>query len=142
MSKASTAHAADEGYRLPAEDQFAGLPLLAAAPAKDPPWLVAPLSPIEHAFQEFHARHPEIYRALEEEALRRVTAGERRLAIARLVEELRYDRRFQHDADHDAFKVNNNFRALYARLLIHRHPALADVFALRDRHEQATGDGS
>lgn len=123
--------------------QLQGLPLLDARPegaGREPAFLVAPITCIEIEFQHFHARHPEVYRMLEEEALARVQRGQRRLAIARLVEELRYDPRFRPDPAAHPFKINNNYRALYARLLIHHHPSLAEVFALRDRREAAHGE--
>lgn len=35
----------------------------------------------------------------------------------------------------DEFKLNNNYRALYARLLLYRNPRLADVIEIRERKE-------
>jgi len=37
----------------------------------------------------------------------------------------------------DEYKINNSLVTLYARLLVHRHPELAEVIELRQRKEAA-----
>lgn len=105
-----------------------------SAPSSNPAWLVAPLSPIEHEFQRFHAQNPAVYAALERMALAAAARGEQRTSIAKLVEDIRYELRLQTEKT-DAFLINNSFRALYARLLIHRHPALGALLETRQRRE-------
>ena len=120
------------------EEQVADLGLFAmtdeAKSPANPDWLIAPMSPIEHAFQAFHAENPGVYELLEGAALAAHTSGARRLGIAKLVEDIRY--RSDVRTAGDAFKMNNNFRALYARLLIHRHPELEAVLSTRERRER------
>lgn len=126
----------------PLADQTEGLGLFDAPPAenpkRDPSWLIAPMSPIEHAFADFHARNRHVYHAIEQAALEAHQKGVRRLGIAKLVEDIRHDAQLR--TQHEDFKLNNNFRALYARLLIHRHAALADMLATRERRETGHTD--
>lgn len=116
--------------------QVAGLGLFAEvpAPSADPKWLVSPESEIEWDFQRFHYRHPDWYAAIEVAALRWSEASPgTRIGIARLVENLRYSKEVV--VDGMMFKMNNNHRAMYARLLIARHPKLAKVIETRGRRE-------
>lgn len=101
--------------------------------SREPAWLVAPLSDLEKRFAAFHAENPHIYRELETRATREHERGSARLSIAKLAEQLRAD--YAVSSAGDAYKINNSYRALYARLLVHRHPALAGKFELRERRE-------
>ena len=98
-------------------------------------WLQYPASEIERAFVAFHRSNPQVYAGIERLALelwrkRRPP----RIGIAMLYETLRYTTLLQTEGD--AFKLNNNFRALYARLLVDRWPELAGVVELRERREE------
>jgi hypothetical protein len=96
-----------------------------------------PTDEIEARFEDFHAAHPEVYRE-----------------FRRIAHVLRYQRGYGHysadgimhvvrfhtgaNADRDGgFKVNNNFVALYARLLARNEPAFASFFNFRRRKEAA-----
>lgn len=104
------------------------------AGSHDPAWLVAPMTPLEQAFKAFHDENPHIYRELERRSLVEVQHGALRLSIAKMAEQLRADHGTTTEGD--PFKINNSYRALYARLLIHRHQQLAGKFELRERREQ------
>lgn len=88
-------------------------------------------------FREYHEANPEIYRQLRRFALEARAAGAERLSINLLFERLRWFTTVE--AKGDPFKVNNTFRAWYARLLMQQEPALAGVFETRkaeaDQHE-------
>jgi hypothetical protein len=103
---------------------------------KDPAWLTLPYTPIERRFAEFHRANPDVYHCLEQRALEFAGRGRKRIGIAELVEELRY---MPHLHTHgDQFKLNNSYRSLYARLLIHRNPTLlAGVIETRKRTSQS-----
>lgn len=96
-----------------------------------PGFMAMPFGTIERRFNEFHKQNPHVYMALEDLALRAHAAGVKRLGIAALVETLRYSASLQTVGD--AYKINNNFRSLYARLLIHQHPELRGLLNLRTR---------
>lgn len=96
----------------------------------DPPFLTNPVTELERRFAQFHRNNPEIFQQIERRALVLAKVGERkRIGIAEIVEDIRYDGLTSSQGDR--FKINNSFRAFYARLLIHRHSALASVIGLR-----------
>jgi hypothetical protein len=90
-----------------------------------------PPTKIELAFIQFHLKNQHVYAALEELALRAQKAGVTKLGIGALAETLRYSAALQTKGD--AYKLNNNFRALYARMLIRNHPELRGLIELRVR---------
>lgn len=83
---------------------------------------------IEERFEEFHAANPGVYLELRRLSLRLVDAGQTRFGIATVYEALRYS---QLQTYGDSFKLNNSYRALYARLLMEQEPRLAGVFETR-----------
>lgn len=86
---------------------------------------------IEQRFIAFHKANPIVYRELRSMALGIKRQGTTRYGIAGLFEVLRY--RYSLQTTGDSFKLNNNFRALYARLLMDNEPELADFFEVRER---------
>jgi len=97
-----------------------------------PAWLVNPVTRIEKSFRSFHDRHPDVYARLEGVALRASARGER-VSVGALAEDIRRSGALTRDG---AYGLNNSYRALYARLLIHDHPALAAVIETRGRRER------
>jgi hypothetical protein len=81
------------------------------------------------AFAEFHEANPDVYAALEDRALRLHAMG-RSFGIATIYEALRYERLLTAG---DAFKLNNNHRAFYARLLLGAHPELRNTIHTREQ---------
>lgn len=86
---------------------------------------------IEREFAEFHARNPQIFEDLLDMAIAEKAAGEARGSIARLYEVLRHERILVDRAG--AFTLNNDYRALYARLLMEQEPTLRGWFEIRER---------
>jgi hypothetical protein len=113
---------------------------LDAAPSRadEPSWLAAPTTPLEGKFKAFHEQNPQMYRELERRSVYEASHGAARLSIAKMAEQLRADPSIASIGD--AFKINNSYRALYARLLIHRHPELDGKFEIRERREKSTED--
>lgn len=99
------------------------------------PAIVAPnyrkADTIAQRFEAFHAANPVVYRELRTMALNIKRQGTRRYGIAGLFEVLRY--RYSLQTGGDSFKLNNDFRALYARLLMDSEPELVDFFETRER---------
>lgn len=85
---------------------------------------------IQAAFDKFHAENPEVFEAMitYARALRR--AGHERLSIALLAERVRWDRLISTTGDQ--YKLNNNFKAVYVRLL-DEMPEFKGRFTLRTR---------
>ena len=88
---------------------------------------------IYEAFMAFHAKNPQVYRELVALARRLRKRGVTVMGISMLYEVLRYRRAVRSAGD--AFKLNNNYRSYYARLLMLDEPDLAGAFELRELHE-------
>lgn len=103
---------------------------------RDPLWLTEPATKIERAFAAFHEAHPEVWAQLEFQSMSAFRHGAARVSVADMIEDLRrVPGTLTSSTDH-RYKINNSFRSLYARLLIHHHPSLAQVIELRRRRER------
>lgn len=81
-------------------------------------------------FAEFHLKSPDVYHTLVALARQWVErTGRRRLGIATLYERARWEIAVT-TSDPD-FKLNNSYRAYYARLIMAREPDLQELFATR-----------
>lgn len=100
--------------------------------SSEPLWLTEPETPIERRFAEFHHANPQVFDRLRMLALNALKRGEQRLGIANLVEYLRRDQ----ETRGEPYRLNNSFRSLYARLLVHHHPELETLIEIRQRREK------
>jgi hypothetical protein len=101
-----------------------------------PEFVVTPSTRIERDFKLFHEANPHVYAELEELARRWWEKRHpRRMGIATIYETARYNRHLSTNSP-KGFKLNNNFRALYARLLIAHHPEWDGVIETRERLEK------
>lgn len=83
----------------------------------------------EERWLAFHRAHPQVYKMLVELARDRKAAGQKHYSINRLFETMRY-LKWAAWGD-EPFKLNNNYRAFYARLLMLRCPDLDGFFRVR-----------
>ncbi len=90
---------------------------------------------IRERFENFHRANPHAYTLLEDMAHRVWQTGRRRIGIATLVESLRWQYWIATEDISCDFKIDNSYRAYYARLLLERHPEWAGLFALREVHD-------
>lgn len=81
-------------------------------------------------FEQFHDENPRVYETLVRLAREWITrTGRRKLGIATLFERTRWDIAIAtNDPD---FKLNNSYRAFYARLIMQENPDLAGIFECR-----------
>jgi hypothetical protein len=87
---------------------------------------------IERDFREFHLAHPEVYNQLVQLARTWQSNGTAKLGIATLFEVLRWNSHL--NPDHTGgYKLNNNYRALYARKIMEQEPDLNGLFEIRER---------
>lgn len=86
---------------------------------------------IKERFESFHDLNPHVYDALRELALRARGAGRTHYGIKSLFEVLRWSYLIQTQGDE--FKLNNNYHAHYARLLMTEEPDLEGFFELREK---------
>lgn len=106
------------------------LPLFPDRPA----WYHSPQTRIERQFVEFHRENPQVYDEVKRRALELYRAGARRVGVALIFEAMRYDHLIRTRGE--KFKMNNNYRALYARLLLAELPMLDGVVETRARREK------
>jgi hypothetical protein len=84
---------------------------------------------LEREFQDFHTTHPEIYTRLVSLARDLKRRGHERAGIAMLYEVVRWQQ-FTVNRDGD-YKLNNNYRAYYARMMMEQETDLAGFFETR-----------
>jgi hypothetical protein len=88
-------------------------------------------SKLERAFWEFHRANPQVYQELERRALAlHARYPRRRFGIALLYEAMRYDGLMQ--TSNDQWKLNQNWRSRFARLLVEKRPELAGWITMRE----------
>ena len=85
---------------------------------------------IDERWARFHAENPHIYRALRDIALSVQALGARQWSINAAFERLRW--MWMVTSRGDVYKLNNSFRACYARELMAREPSLAGFFETRE----------
>lgn len=87
------------------------------------------IGPLEVQFRQFHQLNPHVYTALVKLSRWCRARGWRRGSINLLFERLRWEYAVQTHGDE--YRLNNNYRAFYARLLMHDCPDLAEFFDVR-----------
>lgn len=91
---------------------------------------------LESRFWAFHEANPKVLAELKRLALRAIGRGHKRIGIGALWEVMRWNLTIEtNDPD---FKLNNNYRSRYARLIMGAVPELEGAFELR---ELKTGSG-
>jgi len=88
----------------------------------------------------FHAKKPEVYTLLVALArnIRRRWPN-RKVGIELLINRVRWDFSFDYSNSGEDFKINQNFAAYYARLIIKQEPDLQDMFELRQLGTEGRG---
>jgi hypothetical protein len=87
--------------------------------------------PTPKRFERFHAENPSVYTTLVRLAREWVKrTGRHQIGIGALYERARWEIALAtNDPD---FRINNNFRAYYARLIMCQEPDLTELFDLRE----------
>ena len=85
---------------------------------------------IDARFKLFHADNPHIYRELQRRAQALLDRGAKRIGIAAIVEAMRYDAAIESKGDQ--WKINNDYRSRYSRMLLDWNPQLRGVLDTRE----------
>jgi hypothetical protein len=95
-------------------------------------------SKLETQFWQFHNDNPDVYKYLIRFAkeYRSRRGKDSRLGIAVLYERVRWEVSIA--VDTRDFRLNNNHRAYYARLIMLQEPELKDIFKVRKQRIQST----
>lgn len=83
---------------------------------------------LEERFEKYHERNPHIYRAFRHYAFQAIAAGRKHLGVGLIAERIRWDTVISGD---DGFKINNNYRAFYARKFMEDYPEFKGFFRTR-----------
>lgn len=87
---------------------------------------------IAAAMWRFHLDNPHVYDEIVRLARRWKRAGHRKCGIGMIFEVLRW--RSGMRTGGDDFKLNNNYRSYYARMVMAQEPDLDGIFELRELH--------
>lgn len=87
---------------------------------------------IEHRFREFHSKNPHVYQRLVELARELRAKGYKRAGIGMLYEVLRWQTMIKTVGED--YKLNDNYRSRYARLIMEKEPDLEGFFEKRRLH--------
>jgi hypothetical protein len=87
------------------------------------------MSNIEKNFKDFHKNNPDIFDLFTQYAKEIRAAGFERYSANAIFERIRWHKDIQTSGDR--FKMNNNYRAFYARKLMKEDPSFQGFFAIR-----------
>lgn len=104
----------------------------------DPPDVDVQIASLEQKFWTFHRANPHVYAILIDLAAQWIEVhGRNHLAIKMLFERARWEIAME-TRDATGFKLNNNYTAFYARLMMEQEPSLAGAFSLRQQRAAAS----
>lgn len=107
-------------------------------PPLPPARRVGSLTRAEEAFAAYHRANPAVYAELCKLARDLRAVGHESYGIGSLFEVIRWHRALAINNTQD-YELNNNYRAYYARLIMHREPELAGFFRLRTQKSGSFG---
>lgn len=87
---------------------------------------------IEHAFLVFHRANPWVYHELVRLTRELVAVGHHKVGIGMLFEVLRWEHHRRTADPGSEFKLNNNYRSRYARLIMDAECDLRGVYEIRE----------
>jgi hypothetical protein len=85
---------------------------------------------LETGFLRFHEDNPEVYERLVEMTRQLSDRGRKRVGMGMLFEVLRWEYFMETDTI-EPFKLNNNYRAFYTRMIEQRNPDLRGILTKR-----------
>lgn len=81
----------------------------------------------------FHRKHPEVWRMFEHYAHELIARGFKHYSANAIFERIRWRYDVAGEDGQSTFKLNNNFRALYARRFMAKYPKHAGFFRTREQ---------
>ena len=80
-------------------------------------------------FEQFHSDNPQVFSALVSMTRTLLGRGHRRIGMGMLFEVLRWEHYMKTNGE--PFKLNNNYRAFYSRLIENHHPEWEGIYTKR-----------
>ena len=87
---------------------------------------------IQDKFLSFHEANPHVYKNLVSMARKLKSKGIKKIGIGMLFESLRWHYLLETDDPESDYKLNNNYRSRYARLIMSTEDDLFGIFNLRN----------
>lgn len=84
---------------------------------------------IDRRFLKFHQKNPHVYKNIVRLARQAKQRGNKKIGIGMIFEVLRWNHLLQTKGD--KYKLSNDFRSRYARLIMEQEIDLAEIFELR-----------
>lgn len=85
---------------------------------------------IQQKFERFHRTNPHVYEELRRMAFDLKAKGHAKIGIGMLFEVLRWNH-YINTTDTSGFKLCNNYRSRYARMIMDREPTLRGIFSTK-----------
>jgi len=82
-------------------------------------------------FNKFHAENPEVYLLFEQQALRAIDCGHKKIGSKAIIEYLRWKLNFVNKQGNKPYKIDNNFTPYYSRLFAEKHPNYNNYFVYK-----------
>ena len=92
---------------------------------------------IRQGFREFNKDNPHIYNKFEEQALKAIKKGRKKLSAKLLINWIRWNE-FIESTDKN-FKINDAYQSYYARHFVLLNPEYKDIFNFRKLRNEVTG---
>jgi len=92
--------------------------------------MVVTAEDLAEAFSRFDRENPAVFQELRRLALELKAAGRQHYGLKSLFEVLRWE--YALKTEGEAFKLNNNYTAFYARMLMAAEPDLQGFFEIRE----------
>lgn len=88
-----------------------------------------PLFDDEPRFWEYHRANPQVYELFKRFTFEKINRGAQHLGASAVAERIRWETSL--NTEGDEFKINNNYRAYYARLFMRDFPEHEGFFRVR-----------
>ena len=92
---------------------------------------------IRDGFNKFNEANPHIFIAFEEQALKAINNGRKKLSSKLIINWIRWNE-FLRTSDQN-FKINDAYQSYYARHFVEKHTQYADVFEFRKLRNEESG---
>ena len=119
------------------DDGYVGEPFEFGTPDNPSTWL-------EANFWVFHAANPVVYDLFRRFTSRAIKSGYRHFSVAMIIERIRWETNVEtyDPTSDDTLKINNNYKAYYARLWMRDNPGWPEFFRTRALTAGRPADGT
>lgn len=92
---------------------------------------------IREGFEKFNNENPIIFQKFEEQALRAIAKGRKKISSKLIINWIRWHE-FLESNDQN-FKINDAYQSYYARYFVEKHPEHNDIFEFRKLRNEQSG---